>query len=130
METVTLDGKKYRLRLKYGELQRAFSLPDGPNADEMFSGRHERDLWGTYYNFSLSVEPHPQYQTDYDDFYEAISAPQDSHTITLPYAQKTITFEAMVSGGTDYYKGKLGGVKRWGGLTVTFESIKPVRTPT
>ena len=34
-------------------------------------------------------------------FYEAISAPVDSHSLTVPYAQGTLTFEAYVANGDD-----------------------------
>lgn len=41
-----------------------------------------------------------------------------------------MTYEAMVSSGTDNQKDKLGGVTRWTGLSVNFKARKPQRRPT
>ena len=65
-----------------------------------------------------------------DAFFEAISAPVEAHTITLPYGQGTITYQAMVSAGEDKQRDKVAGVTRWTGLTVTFTAKKPQRRPT
>lgn len=127
MDGITLDGVHYRVCIRHPSMSRSFRLPDGPNAGEMLSGRHERDLVGTYYDYSLEVEPDPRYPGDYDAFYEAISAPIDSHSITLPYGQSTITYNAEVSEGFDTYRGILGGINRWTGLIVNFAAIKPQR---
>jgi hypothetical protein len=129
MDGITMDGISYDVRVKYDTLDRAFRLTEGVNAGDMLSGRHERDLVGTYYDYSLQVEPNPQNRAAYDSFYQAISAPQDIHSITLPYGQETITFDAMVESGTDRYRGEVGGESRWTGLTVQFSAIKPQRTP-
>ena len=78
----------------------------------------------------ITTIPDPRFPADYDAFYEAISAPVSSHSLTLPYGQSTITFDAMVSEGTDLYRGKVANRTRWGGLQVQFTAKKPQRTPT
>ena len=45
------------------------------------------------------------------------------------YGQTTLTYEAMVSEGTDTLRDKLGGVKRWTGLKVIFTAMEPQRRP-
>lgn len=129
MDGITMDGRTYRVRVKFNSRARSFRIPDGPNAGEMLSGRRERDIGGTFYDYAMSVEPNPQYLAEYDSFFEAISAPVPSHSITMPYGQSTITFDAMVTEGGDTDKGHMAGWQRWGGLTVFFESIRPVRYP-
>ncbi len=129
MDGITMDGIHYDVRVRYDTMDREFRLVEGTNAGDMLSGRHERDLVGTYYDYTLYVEPNPQNRAAYDAFYQAITAPQASHTITMPYGQETVTFEAMVSEGTDRYKGSIGGANWWAGLSVTFAAIKPQRTP-
>ena len=47
----------------------------------------------------------------------------------LNYGQTTLTYEAMVSEGTDTLRDKLGGVKRWTGLKVIFTAMEPQRRP-
>lgn len=56
--------------------------------------------------------------------------PVDSHSITVPYGQGTITFDAMVTAGNDRFRGRVGQQQRWKGLQVQFTAIKPQREPT
>ena len=128
-QQLNMDGTTYRVRIVYDTLIRSFELLEGVNAGEMLSGRHERDLLGTGYTYQKPVEPDPRYPTDYDAFFEAISAPVDSHTIIMPYGQTTITYEAMVESGQDTYRGIVGGRTKWRGLTVQYRYIEPQRVP-
>lgn len=130
MMTIVMDGVTYRLRVRYETLGRNFHLDDGENADYMLSGLYQRDLLGTYYDYTMEVEPDPRYPEDYDSFFDAISAPVPSHTLTLPYGQSTMTFQAMVTEGSDLYRGQVAGRRRWGGLQVQFTAQKPQREPT
>lgn len=128
-QQLSMDGTTYRVRIVYDTLVRSFELLEGVNAGEMLSGRHERDLLGTGYTYQMQVEPDPRYPTDYDAFFEAISAPVDSHTIIMPYGQSTITYEAMVESGQDTYQGTVAGQTKWRGLTVQYRYIEPQRVP-
>ena len=128
-QQLNMDGTTYRVRIVYDTLIRSFELLEGVNAGEMLSGRHERDLLGTGYTYQMQVEPDPRYPTDYDAFFEAISAPVDSHTIIMPYGPTNITYEAMVESGQDTYRGIVGGRTKWRGLTVQYRYIEPQRVP-
>ena len=124
-----LDGVTYNLRVTYETLRRSFRIADGDNAGNMLSGYYQRDVIGTYYDYEMTVEADPNDPATYDNFYEAITAPVDSHEITLPYGQGTITFHAMVTEGEDYYRGTVGRKKRWGSLRVLFTAIEVKREP-
>lgn len=124
---IIMDGITYRVRVVYDTMQRNFTLLSGANAGTMLSQREERDLIGTGFSYDMNIEPDPQYIEDYDAFYQAISAPVDTHTITLPYGQTTITYEAMIEGGTDTYRGKLGNKNMFHGLRITCRYIEPQR---
>lgn len=126
---IVMDGTTYNLRVQYETIGRSFRLEDGENAGKMISGLYERDLVGTYYDYSMAVEPEPGSEADYDAFYEAISAPVSSHSITMPYGQGTMTFDAMVYKGTDSYRGMVAGQRKWAGLQVNFSAKGPQRTP-
>lgn len=128
--TVILDGTSYSLFVRYETLGRSFHLDDGDNASYMLSGLYQRDLIGTYYDYTMEVEPDPKHPEDYDSFFDAITAPVPSHTITLPYGQSTITYDAMVTSGSDLYRGVVAGKSRWGGLQVQFTAQKPQKEPT
>lgn len=128
-EGITMDGRTYQVRVTFGSRKRRFDLLSGSNAGESLSRRKIRDLQGTGYSYQLQVEPDPQKPGDYDAFYEAISAPVDYHTITMPYGQSTITYQAAVASGEDTDRGMLGGARRWAGLTVDFIYMEPQRRP-
>lgn len=127
---IVMDGVTYRLRVRYETLGRRFRIEDGDNAGNMLSGLYKRDLMGTYYDYAMEVEPDPAAPQDYDSFFDAISAPVPNHSITLPYGQTTITYDAMVTEGSDLYRGRLAGRERWGGLQVQFTAQKPQKEPT
>lgn len=129
MTGIQMDGRIYKVRVIYSSIEETASLVEGPNAGDMLSGRHERDLTGTFFGHSLSVEPDPRYPEEYEKFFEDITAPVDFHTITMPHGQGTVTYEAMVTEARHVSKGTIGGIRRWSGLSVSFSSIKPVRTP-
>ena len=126
---VVMDGVTYRVRVRIGTLEQSFHIDDGDAAGTAISGADIRDIIGTYYDYSMEVEPDPGHRADYDAFFRAISAPVDSHTITLPDGQGTMTFEAMVTSGRHIQKDRVGGVTRWTGLTVEFTAIEPQRVP-
>ena len=126
---IVMDGTTYRLRVKFKTLGRSFRVEDGDNAGDMLSGLYKRDVIGTYYDYAMEVEPDPAAPEEYDEFFVAISAPVESHSITVPYGQGTMTYDAMISYGEDTQRDKIGGVTRWTGLTVTFSAQKPQRRP-
>lgn len=126
---ITMDGKEYRVRVKLGSLEESFRIEDGPNADTLLTGEESRDIIGTYFEHSLDVEPDPRYYRDYIDFYKAITAPVESHTITLPHADGTITYKAMVISGKHSIKDTISGTNRYTGLSVFFKAKEPQLVP-
>ena len=127
---ITMDGRAYRLRVKLGTIRRSFRIEESERSGMVKSGEQFRDIIGTYYDYSMDVEPDPAAPEDYDIFFEAISAPVEAHTVTLPYGQGTITYQAMVSTGEDKQRDRVAGVNRCNALTVYFTAKKPQRRPT
>lgn len=126
---VELDGKRYKVRVRIKTLERSFRIEDSDRSGQVKSGRYFRDIIGTYYDYSMEVEPDPSAPGDYDDFFEAISAPVESHTVVVPYGQSTMTYDAMVTSGKDTKRDKIGELNRWTGLKVNFSALKPQRRP-
>lgn len=122
---IQLDGINYRVRVEYDTYVENFSLIEGPNAGDMFSGRHERDLTGTSSTFEMRVKADPRYPLDFDSFFAAIRTPVDSHIVTVFDGQGTLSYQAMIQGGSRVYKGMVGGVKRWDDCFVQFVPIEP-----
>ena len=123
---ITLDGTTYP-HIHVTSIKRNFSVLDGPNAERMMSGEMRRDIIGTYYNYSMSIEAEDNYPGEYDAFYEAITAPVDSHRIVVPYAQRTLTFRAYVSQGSDELDIMMPSSNRWGSLSINFIAMEPQR---
>lgn len=125
---LSLDGKEYP-NLHVVKVKRSFAVLDGDNAGRVMTGAMTRDIIGTYYNYSMEIDPVSSDLAEYDEFYEAISAPVDSHVLTVPYAQGTATFDAYVANGEDELASKYGSRNEWQNLTINFIAMKPKRTP-
>lgn len=87
--------------------------------------RKHYDIKGTYYDYDVEVATQHMNLADYDSLYEAITTPQESHTVTLPYGQSTITFDARISIASDVLVKSYTTFKKWGTLKITFEALSP-----
>lgn len=125
---IIMDGITYPT-LHVTKLTRTFSVLDGENAGRVMSGEMQRDVIGTYYNYQVEIDPDAASREDYDAFYEAISAPVDSHTMIVPYAQTTLVFEAYITQGQDELTLMEDDANRWEQLTFNFIAMAPQRTP-
>lgn len=125
MRTIRVDGIEYRVNLKYATLVRSFTILEGNNKGDALTGRTVRDIIGTRYDYELAIEQDEDNPADYDRFYEAISAPRDTHVVTFPYGQTTLTYECMIEEGSDTYMGTYGGTELWTGLVIRFIAIEP-----
>jgi hypothetical protein len=122
-----LDGKAYAVEVE--ELERSFAVTDTDQSGRTTDYSMHRDIIGTFYNYTMKVFPVASNLAAYDDFYDAISNPNyESHEMTFPYGQETLTFKAYVSQGKDKLK-KRGGRNLWGmdGLSLTFTAMEPQR---
>ena len=126
---ITVDNVAYDVLIT-SNIERAFSLKQGGQGGTAQTGREIPDIIGTDYVYTITVEPNKSNFTAYDSFYEAISSPVDYHSVTLPYGQTTITFDAMILSGQDTLKRKAGTSNRWGALSLQFVPITPQRTTT
>lgn len=124
-----IDDKAYPT-IHVVSLKRKFSVADGSLSARNMDGEMIRDVIGTFYNYELELKCTDMSQTEYDEFYEVISAPDDSHKLELPYGQHMFTFDAYISSGDDELK--LMTEDRgnfWRGLTCSFIAMKPARRP-
>jgi len=126
----TIDG--VGLRLWVTGLKRSFAVTDSENSGRLQNYEMYRDVIGTFYNYTLTVEPDSDYITDYDTFYDIISAPTAFHDLVFPYGQVTLEFKAYVTSGDDDYKAMIQGntqVNKYSGLSVQFIAKEPQRRP-
>lgn len=126
----TIDGVS--LRLWVTGLRRKFEVMDTQNSGRLQSYRMYRDIAGTFYNYTIEIDPDKSKRADYDTFYEIISSPVESHTMVFPYAQETLEFEAYVTNGEDNLKIRQEGgkqINKWNGLSLNFIAMEPKRRP-
>lgn len=83
------------------------------------------DVKGTYYDYEVEFYTKLMDVASYDTLYEILTTPVESHTVTLPYGQDTLTFDAKVSLSTDSMIFKNTQKTMWGGIKVTFEALTP-----
>lgn len=122
----SIDGVE--LRVNVLKLERGFAVTDTKNSGRLQNYMMSRDVAGTFYNYTLEIEPNMTYREDYDMFYEIISAPVASHRMVFPYNQKTMEFSAYITQGKDTLK-RIGGKNLWSGLSVNFVAMEPQRRP-
>lgn len=87
--------------------------------------RKHYDIKGTYYDYEVELATYKMQLAEYDSLYEILTTPQESHTVTLPYGQSTLTFEARVSVASDSLIKSFTAFKKWSSLKVTFEALTP-----
>lgn len=122
----TVDGTEFS-KVHVVSLKRSFAVLDGENAGRTMDGAMQRDIIGTYYNYALEIDLADSSPEEYDALYEALSAPVDSHTVTFPYGQSELSFEAYVSNGEDELFDIFNGENRWNNLTINFIAMTPQR---
>lgn len=127
MSGITIDGTDYDVIVTSG-IERSFELKQGNLGGVAQTGREIPDILGTDYIYTMTVEPNRNNFSAYDAFYQAISAPVEYHTVTVPYGQSTLTFEAMILSGGDVLKRRVGSGRRWGNLKIEIRPIEPQRT--
>lgn len=110
--------------------KRSFQILDGENAGrQILTAKMERDVLGTFYNYSMNIDSRFMNREEYDVLYELLSAPVDSHVIEVPYAQATLIFEAYVTNGTDELAGIRNNSNNWANLQINFIAMEPQRRP-
>lgn len=128
---ISIDGTTIPLAAIKG-VKRSFNVLDGPHTGRMVgTGRMERDIIGTFYNYTVLFDSRQLTDTQYNTLYNLLSAPTASHTVTLPYNSGSITFQAYCTQGEDeVIWAKPGGRAsiRWGNLEIHFIAMKAERT--
>lgn len=121
---ITIDGQKFDVGIvKITRKASTMAESLGITLD----GRKHYDVKGTYYDYDVVFNTRAMKVEEYDKLYELITEPVESHIVTIPYAQSTITFLAKTKTGSDSIIFNYTGIRKWGSLTVTFESLKPQR---
>lgn len=126
MELIKINGVAYEVYDT--KITRSFQVLDGENVGRLMNGKMERDIIGTYYNYTWELSPKDYQQ--YDELYELLSAPVDSHLIEVPYGRnQRKVYEAYVTSGQDELVYSEDGNYYWEGLSIQFVAMNPSRIP-
>ena len=122
---IILDGIEYNVFVE--SLERSFEVADTDATGRTADWVMHRDVVGTFYNYSIAVAVKNFDYDSYNRFYEAISSPTVSHSLTVPYGNGTKTFRAYCTKGKDKVVRKYNGKTLWDGLSVNFIAMEPQR---
>lgn len=123
---VILDGIDYDVGVS--SLKRSFEVVDSDSSGRTMDWTMHRDVVGTFYNYNIKVFVQNGNYKDYNSFYEAISSPQVSHRLTVPYGNGSLTFDAYVTKGDDnLIRKSKDGKQLWDGLSINFIALEPQR---
>lgn len=119
---ITIDGNNYNVGIVKITRKASQKIE---NLGTTMDLRKHYDIRGTYYDYDVELATKLMSLTDYDNLYELLTTPQESHIVTLPYGQTTLTFEARVSVASDVLVQSFSTFKKWGTIKVTFEALTP-----
>lgn len=122
-----LDGVAYNVIVS--KLTRKFSIQDTSKTGRTQSGDMYRDVIGTFYNYSMTVEQMGADAAALDAFWEAISQPVDSHVCVFPYGQNTLTQRMYITSGEQDMMCLSPERTDWGILNVSFIAMSPKVVP-
>lgn len=125
--TFSIDGREYNVNVL--SIKRKFQVLDTENTERLTSGDMVRDIIGTFYNYSVTLDCNLLSVQQYDQMYEVLSAPTEFHNFVMPYGQSTYTFKGYVSSGEDDLKTKQNGKTIWNNLTIEIIAKAPKRRP-
>lgn len=123
----TIDGVTYNVIVPNGGLKRNFQILDDDTAGRVLSGEMHRSIIGTYYNYTIELDTSRMSKSEYDNMYEVLSAPQESHIIQVPYGQLSYAFRAYITAGEDVLETSSNGERTWKGLSINFVAMAPQR---
>lgn len=122
-----MDGVAYNLRVL--ALKRKFALAETGVSGRTQDGQMYRDLFGTYYHYTITVARNGEDTQALDAFWEAVSQPAVSHICVFPYGQKTLTQKMYVTGGEQSLERMGKDNNRWGQVQIDFIAVAPEVMP-
>ena len=128
MEQVFLmDGIAYNLRVL--ALKRKFAIMETGVSGRTQDGQMYRDLFGTYYHYTMTVAQQGADGQALEAFWEAVSKPQISHVCVFPYGQNTLTQRMYVTSGQQALLRMDQDRNHWGEIQIDFVALAPEVTP-
>lgn len=122
-----IDGVSYNVRVM--NLTRKFALVETGVSGRTQDGQMYRDLFGTYYHYTMTVARKGDDMGALDAFWQAVSDPAVSHLCVFPYGQKTLTQRMYVKAGQQALQHAENGKNLWGQIEIEFMAMAPEVLP-
>lgn len=124
MQVFLMDGIAYNVNVT--SLKRKFSVMDTDKSGRTQNGEMYRDIIGTFFNYTMTIQERAGDAASLEDFWEAISDPtKASHVCVFPYGQTTLTQRMYVTSGEQDLKLMQKDRNHWGEITVNFIAMGP-----
>lgn len=126
---IKIDGQTFP-GIHVMKIKRSAKVLDTDLTERVQNGDMDRDVVGTFYNYSMEIDSDDATPEVYDAFYELITSPDEFHDVEIPYGQGVLAQKMYVSGAEDELLAMLSHQNRWGNHTVNFIAKSPTRRPT
>ena len=124
IEVFTMDGIAYNVHVT--KLTRKFSVMDTEKSGRTQNGEMYRDIIGTFYNYTMTIQERAGDAAALEAFWEAISDPtKTSHVCAFPYGQTTLTQKMYVTSGEQDLNLMQKNRNHWGEISVNFIAMGP-----
>lgn len=122
-----VDGRNYKVRVK--KLKRSGVVTDGKNAGRLdVSLEMDREILGTFYNYTLEIDADLLSLDEYDELYETLTDPDmPSHIVKMPYGQGYLSFQAYITQVDDELAMMGESFRLWRNASIQFTAMKPQR---
>jgi hypothetical protein len=122
MSYIKLNGIEFDAEVAISSYNRSFNVLDGKNAGRVLTGRMIRDVIGTYIGHKIKVFRRGNNYKGLDDFWDYLVQHSVDGSVMLEAAdgQKTISYEAYYTSGTQDIERVDGDTNYWGEIEVNF----------
>ena len=122
-----MDGIAYNIRVS--KMTRKFSVQDTDRTGRTQDGEMYRDIVGTFYNYAMVVEQKDADTESFDQFWEAISQPVESHVCVFPYNQSIMTQRMYITSGEQELVSRTPSRTKWGEISISYIAMSPKVVP-
>lgn len=127
MQVFLMDDIAYNVSVT--ALTRKFSVIDTEKSGRTQDGGMYRDIIGTFYNYTMTIQEQGGDHASLEAFWEAVSSPKDSHVCVFPYGQNTLTQKMYVTSGEQGLFLMQNNRNHWGEITLNFIAMDPKVVP-
>lgn len=95
---ITIDGQTFEVGIV--KIDRKATI-EKEALGQTQDGTTHYNTRGTRYDYEVTFATRKMNIEEYDRLYEVLTDPVDTHEVTMPYGQSTITFNASITGASD-----------------------------